>query len=252
MRYLAIFISLLVLMSCIRPPEITGASIAVREVEDGSVKQSEDLEADVEESAIGEDKEESAEDVYQGIEVILTPTTPVVEAELPTEAGTYTITIRSGAFTPTNLTITSGSTVTWLNKDSGPRQVVSSAVESPLLRTGQSFSYKFEESGAYAYHERDTPRTWGNIVVVEPIEGYARVVKITPYAYEPQNVTIKVGQTVRWKNTDANSHTVSGAGFDSGTVRDREMFEHTFNSPGKYPYGDTYHQNLIGTVIVTK
>ncbi len=245
MRYLALLVGVLVLISCIRPPEITGAALSVP-VDGSAVVETEGNALD--ESA---KTEPTPAELYEGVDVILTPAT-VEEEALPTEAGIYTIVIRYGAFTPSNLTVTRGSTITWLNKDAGPRQVVSSVVESPLLRTGQSFSYKFEDSGAYAYHERDTPRTWGNIIVIEPIQDYARVVKITPYAYEPQNVTITVGQTVRWKNIDSNSHTVSGAGFDSGTVRYEEMFEHTFNSPGKYPYGDTYHGNLIGTVIVTK
>jgi plastocyanin len=70
-------------------------------------------------------------------------------------------------FAPTSLTIKSGSTVTWTNKDDEPHTVVSDAglFRSGAMDTNESFSFKFDRPGTYHYACSIHPRMVGTIVV---------------------------------------------------------------------------------------
>jgi len=52
-----------------------------------------------------------------------------------------------------DVTVAPGSTVTWKNEDGEPHTVVSTAglFRSPALDQGDSYSFKFEKPGVYAY-----------------------------------------------------------------------------------------------------
>ncbi|HME86956.1 MAG TPA: plastocyanin/azurin family copper-binding protein, partial [Candidatus Nanoarchaeia archaeon] len=66
------------------------------------------------------------------------------------------VTIKGFAYSPTELRVTKGTTVTWTNQDSVKHNVAfdSGDVEGPLLAKGESFSYTFDEVGTFAYHCR--------------------------------------------------------------------------------------------------
>ena len=87
--------------------------------------------------------------------------------------------------------------------------------------------------------------------------------------FEPATIEVKAGQTVVWKNSSREVHTVTadprqatnaqdvelpkGAqGFDSGFLNPTQIYEHTFKTPGTYRYVCTLHevQRMIGQVIV--
>ena len=90
-----------------------------------------------------------------------------------------------------------------------------------------------------------------------------------PPSFDPQIVTINVGDTVKWENTGNSVHhatddhemaiksddvqTPTGAPvFDSGFMRPGETFTHTFTNPGVYKYVCVAHEasGMIGEVIV--
>jgi len=237
MRKLVVILFIL-LVSCIRPPDITGAAIVDVDVDNGEVV------------------EQFSE--YDGSlpvkEVVVTPKTEIDEPAvvLPKEANDYRINLTGRDITPRNLTVARGSSVYWVNYARVPKQIMSADFNSAILRPGQSYAHQFNERGIYSYHLEGNTNVWGIIRVIEPVDGYARIVKLTEMAYIPQNVTIKVGETVRWRNDDTTSHTVTGAGFDSQSLRAGGTFEHTFNRVGKFPYGDTYQNHLIGIVTVER
>lgn len=78
----------------------------------------------------------------------------------------------------------------------------------------------------------------------------------------PADITIEIGQTVRWVNDEAEEHNVNGlqtefpcnpAGFFSGTaVGGPWTFDHTFNLAGVYDYQCDPHVSfdMVGTVTV--
>jgi plastocyanin len=60
-----------------------------------------------------------------------------------------------------------GAKVTWTNRDDIPYNVVSTAktFSSPVLDTGQSFSFTFNDRGQYPYYCKIHPRMTGTISV---------------------------------------------------------------------------------------
>lgn len=83
-------------------------------------------------------------------------------------------------------------------------------------------------------------------------------VEIADIKYKPAKIKIKKGQTVIWLNNDDRDHTVASkakekdGGFDSGKIAAGDKFEHTFDKPGKYEYGCSYHPRMKGVVEVTE
>jgi len=76
--------------------------------------------------------------------------------------------------------------------------------------------------------------------------------------YSPNPVTVKVGQTVNWLNSDAIIHTATDPGvFDTGNIAPTSAHSDngdgvTFNTVGTYNYHCTIHANETATVIVTQ
>jgi plastocyanin len=70
-------------------------------------------------------------------------------------------------FAPTALTVKSGSTVTWTNKDEEPHTIVSDTglFRSAAIDTNESFSFRFDKPGTYRYVCSIHPRMVGTIVV---------------------------------------------------------------------------------------
>jgi plastocyanin len=78
-------------------------------------------------------------------------------------------------------------------------------------------------------------------------------------AYDPNPVTVGVGENVTWVNDDPDPHTVTsgsfatpeaGQEFDSGYMGPNRSFTHRFDTAGEYEYFCIIHPNMVGTVIV--
>jgi len=83
------------------------------------------------------------------------------------ESPTAQVKIDNFSFTPTTLTVASGTTVTWTNSDDVPHTVVSDdkLFKSKVLDTDEKFSYTFTKPGTYPYFCSVHPKMTGNIVV---------------------------------------------------------------------------------------
>jgi plastocyanin len=77
-------------------------------------------------------------------------------------------------------------------------------------------------------------------------------VKIDNFSFGPQTVTVSVGTTVTWINSDDIPHTaVSTEGVFKSKVMDTdEKFSYTFDKPGTYPYYCSIHPKMTGKVVV--
>ena len=77
------------------------------------------------------------------------------------------IVVKNFMFTPNELTIKAGSTVTWANMDEEPHTVVSGTglFRSAALDTNDKFSFKFDKPGTYHFACSIHPRMVGTIVV---------------------------------------------------------------------------------------
>jgi len=71
-------------------------------------------------------------------------------------------------------------------------------------------------------------------------------------SYVPNPITVSAGTVVTWTNTDAIAHTTtSDSGvFDSGIIAAGGKFSMTFSTKGSFPYHCTFHQGMVGTVVV--
>jgi plastocyanin len=88
----------------------------------------------------------------------------------PAGAATFNITITKDGFTPGNVTIGLGDTVTWTNNDTSSHQVESKSANftSPLLKPGQSYSFVYKQAGKFAYTDMVVKRNKGSVTVAAP------------------------------------------------------------------------------------
>ena len=64
------------------------------------------------------------------------------------------VSINSTQYEPKTLTVAKGATVTWTNKEAKPHTVTADdkSFESKVIKENETYSYKFEKPGTYAYH----------------------------------------------------------------------------------------------------
>ena len=75
-------------------------------------------------------------------------------------------------------------------------------------------------------------------------------VDLKPTTFDPEEVTIKVGETVAWKWGGGVQHDVEGEGFKS-KLQSKGEFRHTFAEAGSFDYTCNVHPTTMkGTVIV--
>ena len=80
---------------------------------------------------------------------------------------TVTASIQSNGFTPNTISITTGSTVTWMNQDSTAHSVVADngAFASGTIAAGAKYSYLFPTAGTFTYHDASNPGMKGTVNV---------------------------------------------------------------------------------------
>lgn len=89
--------------------------------------------------------------------------------------------------------------------------------------------------------------------------GEVHEVRTYKYKFEPAEITIKVGDTVRWVNTEKRAyHNVWFRELGEKPVGEffpGETYEKTFDTPGDYPYVCEPHEeerDMIGVVHVVE
>ena len=74
-------------------------------------------------------------------------------------------------------------------------------------------------------------------------------IAVRNYEFEPEAISVEVGETVTWVWEGQAPHNVVGEGFESLAQRSRS-FRHTFDQPGTYRFVCTIHPGMRGDVIV--
>lgn len=82
----------------------------------------------------------------------------------------------------------------------------------------------------------------------EAITG-ARVI-ISNFAYSPESITVKAGETVTWVNQDSAPHsaTADNESFDTGTLQKGQSKAVTFAKAGTFSYHCTVHPTMKASV----
>lgn len=136
-------------------------------------------------------------------------------------AANHTVEIRNFAFNPATVTIQTGDTVTWIQRDfmehtstSGENGVPDGRWDSGDLSDGQSFSHTFDSPGSFAYYCTPHPFMIGRVVVQAPAEPPA--VRIT----SPANNTVlpAPGRVTIEATAEAPGASVARVEFFSGTT----------------------------------
>jgi len=97
---------------------------------------------------------------------------PIAITDVPLESDmavsdAASVVIDNFSFTPSPTSVAMGSTVTWINHDDEPHNIVSTdqRFKSAVLDTGDQFSHRFDVPGAYSYFCALHPRMTGQILV---------------------------------------------------------------------------------------
>jgi plastocyanin len=202
-------------------------------------------------------------------------TLAVVQVSIPNGAGNPS----TGApgYAPDKVVVVIGinNTVNWTNNDVVAHTVtaVNETGGTPLFNSGNfpvgaQWNYTFTTPGTYpylcAYHswmvgtvivKSGTPAI--SVVQVSIPNGAGNPSGAPGYAPDKITVVIGVNNTVNWTNNDVVAHTVTAVNetggspiFNSGNFPVGATWNYTFTTPGTYPYLCSYHQWMVGTVIV--
>ncbi|MBZ0155379.1 MAG: S-layer homology domain-containing protein [Alphaproteobacteria bacterium] len=93
-----------------------------------------------------------------------------------------------------------------------------------------------------------------------PVHGATVDISMQSLSFSPSSVTINVGDTVRWTNSQGTHTTTSGSNctadgqWNSGLLSQGQTYSVTFNTPGTYSYFCIPHcsAGMTGTVIVSQ
>lgn len=106
------------------------------------------------------------------------------------------------------------------------------------------------------------------LLVSPPFGGtaFGAEVVIGGFGFDPKNIEIAAGETVKWTNKATLAHTVTSGDncqkdeqfgspflFPEKSKPEKSVFEHTFNAPGVYKYYCKTHclgEKMTGTVTV--
>ena len=91
----------------------------------------------------------------------------VTGASQPASLATKSVKITASAFSPANVTINTGDTVTWTNGDTKSHQVIANngSFASTTLAANKKYSHVFNTAGTFNYHDALHPTLKGKIVV---------------------------------------------------------------------------------------
>lgn len=83
-------------------------------------------------------------------------------------------------------------------------------------------------------------------------ENEAQTVTIKDSMFVPEALTVKVGQTVTWKNADAVEHNIVSDDdvFTTGVLASGEEGTYTFTKAGTYAYHCSIHPEMTGSIVV--
>jgi plastocyanin len=81
----------------------------------------------------------------------------------------------------------------------------------------------------------------------------AAAVAIKDFAFNPQTIQAKVGDTITWTNQDSTAHTVTldDKSVDSGNVAPSATYSHAFTQAGTFTYHCSIHTQMTGTITVS-
>jgi plastocyanin len=84
----------------------------------------------------------------------------------------------------------------------------------------------------------------------EPAAEAGSSVTVADNSFSPASLKVAVGDTVTFENEGQIAHTVTGDGFDSGSMAPGDTFTFTASEAGTFSYVCTFHPGMQGTIEV--
>lgn len=75
-------------------------------------------------------------------------------------------------------------------------------------------------------------------------------ITIKDFAFSPDTLTIKVGETATWVNEDGVVHSIKSADFTSPNIKNGETFKFQYIKAGTFEYTCGIHPYMKGKVVV--
>lgn len=100
---------------------------------------------------------------------------------------------------------------------------------------------------------------WGGVMIfknkktADPSQAVVgTTVTIKNFAFSPDDLQVKMGDTVTFKNEDSIAHTVTSdtKDFDSGSIAPGAIYTHKFDKAGTFAYHCSIHQSMKAKVEV--
>jgi plastocyanin len=175
----------------------------------------------------------------------------------PCHAAVQTVTVQDFQFSPAQITINIGDTIHWVWMNGSHTTTSGNSASctpdgkwsAPLDSTHPTFDHTFFGAGVYNYFciPHCAMGMVGTVTVVLPV-------KVADFQFSPANVTVKVGDTVRWIWVNGSHTTTSG---NSGTCtpngtwnapinQTNPTFDFTFTTPGTFDYFCIPHCQTMG------
>jgi plastocyanin len=77
-----------------------------------------------------------------------------------------------------------------------------------------------------------------------------KTVDIAGLAFNPEEITIRAGDTIKWVNHDSDHHDLQGGPIQSHELAQGETYSQLFNDPAQIDYMCRIHTYMHGRVIV--
>lgn len=186
----------------------------------------------------------------------------------------YTVEMSVLGFTPEDLEVPTGSTITWKNVDPIEYPVVGSAhqlkstdgtFDSGRIAKGASYIETFNDPIEIWYVCEIHPHTMAGALrvtgppVKPPVtEKTVMIVEDSPettdWSFRPKDLQVTVGTTVIWRNSGSIEHHVTDESgmLASGPLKSGETYRKTFNTPVAISYYCEPHPWMKATLVVAK
>ncbi|MGH2562728.1 MAG: cupredoxin domain-containing protein [Thermomicrobiales bacterium] len=203
---------------------------------------------------------------------------PAAGADAPA-ADEVVVRIVDRGFSPANVTVAPGQTVTFVNEDDDEHTATGNQFDTGTIPPGNSATVTFDAAGAFDFFCLFHPEMQGRVSVegdaaatpaaspaatpagtpsASPAVAAAMTVQIQiqiqirDFAFDPLALEISVGTTVNWTNNDAAAHagTADGGAFDTGRLDEGQSGSVTFDEPGTFAYHCDFHPEMVGTIVV--
>ncbi len=196
------------------------------------------------------------------------------------------------SYSPSSITVTAGTSLTWFNSGLAPHTVTGPGFDSGLVQPGSSYRWNFDAPGTFNYLCTIHPQMRGVVVVTDEngeapsaeetdalaggggiaellrqsaarrailglaAESETPIIQATmfEFGYDPTPLVAPVGSTVMWTNTGQAPHTVTdqSGAFDSDWVDPGGLWQRRFDDVGEYEIFCTIHPQMVTTLKIVE